>query len=110
MYVTPFIEVTSEEVEAGQKHASEKHPLQSLSPIKLMIIANSLGRRLHAGVSFETALARALRGNLAHATRPGTTGYKAYSAAVTKIFSNRKAATKKKATQDAPTYSFPQCP
>lgn len=98
----PFIEVSNAEVEDAIKYTHEKFPLASLSALQVMTTANRTGERLHRGVVFMTARARSLKGNLAQATTPDTNAYKAYSRAVTRIFSNRRKAAlaaKKEAAQ-----------
>jgi len=89
-FTTPFIEVSSEEVHAGMRFAYEVFPLETMSTMTVMRIANRLGARLHDGMTFETARARSLKAGLAPGTTPGTAAYRAHDRAITKIFSNRR--------------------
>lgn len=91
----PFKDVTFTEVATGIAFARDKYPFHvELYPLTVFRVANSAGRKLHAGEKLPSAVRHALQGNLAKDSQQGTQRYAAYRSAVAKIFSDREKASR----------------
>lgn len=85
-----FLDVSSAEIEIGHAYALDKHGVD-LSREMLRTVSNQIGSLRLSGMRFVEAREKVLRAAVTERTRQGFERRRAYSAAVGKIFSSRRA-------------------